>query len=161
MAFTRKFLSQRTNELVAMLQIYTTSQKDLWRKVPVLALEADGRGGYSEQYAWAYRDGVWALLVDAQGECYNSAIDLESGKIVRIPILKRNPESPDNSEIIRLAGYLEMLDANEVISDLEKSIKKFKNSPGAKKWREEQKLLYDVTEPYTRSEKGWERLLDY
>lgn len=89
------------------------SQVSLWQKVPYLALQADGRTGYLDQYSRAYLQGYWAIESSIQGSSYAVYVDLETGSL-------RNGYAPQlaavDKEIVRI--NLNELDAETVTRQL-------------------------------------------
>jgi hypothetical protein len=68
--------------LANKIRDYCQSQKELWNKIPWLALQANGRGGYCDEYSRNYRLGIIALGSGSSGGCYNYFIDLATGGLV-------------------------------------------------------------------------------
>lgn len=61
---------------------YSRSQRETWRKVPYLALLADGRGNFNELYSLAYQEGYWALCSSNVYGDYQAAVKLYTGEII-------------------------------------------------------------------------------
>lgn len=102
-------------DLVSELRKYSASQKEIWRKVPFLALQADGITGYSDTYSRAYQQGYWALsesIVDGRYQVY---VDLATGELVSAG----RPDRPANdSSVLVFALNPAVLDAAKIIQDL-------------------------------------------
>ena len=97
--------------LVSLVRSYAEEQKELWQKVPWLALQANGRDGYSDHYSIAYGSGMWS--VGPEGSNYTDFVDCATGKLV-------DGELRDLSEarVLALASRMEELDAEAIINNL-------------------------------------------
>jgi hypothetical protein len=115
-------------KIVEGIHEYSVSQKDLWRRVPWLALEADGRGGWSDTYQKAYTEGLWQIDSCSRIVTPNMYVDLDSGKLISFRSNKK--VVPPANEVLKLAYNSELIDASKVMKDLE----------------------YWVTKPYTKPE---------
>lgn len=69
------------DEYAAALRRWSLAQVELWRQVPWAALQADGRGGWNEKYAMAYRHRRWWLRSSESHGHYGLAVDLGTGEI--------------------------------------------------------------------------------
>ena len=74
---------ENAQNLIKEIRKYSESQKDLWRRVPLLALEADGRTTYSTKYNRAYTMGFWPLESSLEEEVYTVIVNLENGKLIK------------------------------------------------------------------------------
>lgn len=103
-------------ELIEKIRDVSRSQKDLWQMVPFLALQANGRSGYSDQYMRAYQSGYWAVVSSLRDGYYHVFIDLETGDLVEWygTVQKK---APDNSVLI-IAVNINELDAAKIIDEL-------------------------------------------
>ena len=110
-------IKQVMRNLAARIRRFSENQKDLWQKVPYLALQADGRSGYSDQYARAYGHGFWAIRSSIVNGYYTICIDLETGRLVNSSNLT---VAPRDETIIPLASALKELDAKDIVADLGK-----------------------------------------
>lgn len=101
--------------LLAKLRVQCREQREHWQQVPLLALLADGRSGYSDSLAMAYQSGYWLLAASARDGYYRAAVDCANGEIV-------NPFNPSklaaNEELLRVAASLSQLDAKIVCAEL-------------------------------------------
>lgn len=128
-------------ELVISVRAYVRAQKEDWRRVPWLALQADGRNGvYSAKYQYAYLYGFW-LTGDSNA---SPAIDCATGELVGLTTLGCATLSLSDWNVVGLSGALEKLDASKVLRYLEQDARggavprsrqeKLDERPG---WREE------------------------
>ena len=108
------------DELVAQLREYSESQTELWRQVPWLSLQADGRSGGMGFYDRTYRLGLWP--VEDGGSSLAVAVDCNSGRII-FPRQVHNLvtlEAASVVKILQLAVDPARLDAQQVIDYLKK-----------------------------------------
>ena len=126
----------------------STLQKETWRLVPNLALEADGRSGYLGDYSMAYHHGYWRLRYGPTG----AWVDLETGKIVD-PFRDPNKWVSDH---VLLKISLESLDAEGLVKKLrvagKESTWKGYSTKKQAQWRDEIRKNFGVDEVYTRKE---------
>ena len=102
-------------ELVISIRKYVRSQREDWRRVPWLALQADGRRGiYPYKYEYAYRHGFW-LTGDSNA---SPAIDCATGELVGLAIGCATLSLSDWN-VAGLIATLERLDAARIIRRLE------------------------------------------
>jgi hypothetical protein len=132
-------------QLAMMIRNYCENQKDYWKKIPWLALQADGRKGYRNEYAIMYRYGYLRLSA-------SFFVDLATGKLVS----GRNLISPPtDSEILHLAASIQDIDAEKIVEKLEHEAKeptaKCYNSKEQEKWRKKLARTLKVTPEYQRS----------
>lgn len=68
-----------------MVRDYCESQVEVWRTIPWLALQADGRSGYNGNLARAYHWGHWALesSIGRYGG-YSGFVDLANGRLIDV-----------------------------------------------------------------------------
>lgn len=125
-------------KIVENIQGYSREQKKLWQRIPSLALEADGRTGFSDAYSMAYHKGFWALNAGIEEDgCYSICVDLATGELVQAysalsDFCQCNSEKPKKSkliparraDILTLAFSLDELDAPEIINRLKEKAKK-------------------------------------
>lgn len=120
MSELEKSLNDRLKSIGKDVIDYVKSQKDIWQKIPWLALQADGRGGYNSMYGLAYEYGLWSV-----SDCVN--VDLVNGDLVYAPYSVSNmskneftliPEI-DASGLVCRKNYW---DAKDVISYLKERI---------------------------------------
>ncbi len=69
-------------KIVEFVRDYSRSQKEFWQRIPLLALEADGRDGFYDNYYRAYRQGFWALQSSVSRGYYSVYVDLSTGELV-------------------------------------------------------------------------------
>ncbi|MBX4210610.1 hypothetical protein KW783_01410 [Candidatus Parcubacteria bacterium] len=150
---TKKFLQESVKTLLVLVQEYCRSQVDLWRKIPWLALEADGRDGHNDIFSWAWAYGYWPIHVvgDARSG-YTIFMDLSTGKMVNAHDQTR---SPDEISLLIILSALENIDAMRITTMLtqegKKSVKKYMGSSKDKrKWRKEMQKKYNVRTIFVR-----------
>lgn len=120
-------IQKQIHEIAQEVRKYSTSQKADWQKIPWLALQVDGRGGYSTGYSIAYEIGVW--------EIGNSGIfvNLENGDLVSIPWdPKPNCECTkvDDYSILKIVCcFSEELNAKKIMGNLENRISVQEDTP--------------------------------
>ena len=94
---------------------YSRQQKENWRKIPSLALEADARTGYSDHLANAYHSGYWTINSIKVGQYFAVAVDLENGELVNI-----STKEPVHSDwVLQIASNIDQIDTQQIISGLE------------------------------------------
>jgi hypothetical protein len=104
-------IHQDRKKLISDIRKYVRSQKEEWCRVPWLALQADGRIGYSGHYQSAYTYGFWGVQFDGTGPF----IDCATGELV-----SNFQSSPlYNEGVLTLANDLDALTAAKVIRDLQ------------------------------------------
>lgn len=117
MSFRSGHITDLAENLASEIRAFSRRQDDLWQRVPWLALEADGRTGYSERLMRAYLQGYWGLgptLADGRFSVY---VDLATGELVNSCEYNSRILAPTR-DIIVLANYIKSLDASFVISEL-------------------------------------------
>ena len=145
-------LETKVKELDELIRTYTRSEKELWQLVPYLALQADGRSGYSSQYAVAYQKGLWIIehSVD-RFSSYTVAVDCATGELVSIP---NTHEKAHMMDLLRCASRLDEFDAAAVVLALQKAGKApyFSGYDVAKtkEWRLATQKEYDLREVFVR-----------
>lgn len=131
---TTALLTEQRERYVDELFEFVRSQRELWQQIPLLALKADGRTGYSDAYARAHRQKLWAIdsSVGSQGlRGYSVYVDLETGELVN-PYDRTKPAS--RSSVLHLK--IEELDASKLIEALEKQAQvPFFNDPMETEYR--------------------------
>ena len=146
-------IKNQSGSLVEMIKQYSRDQKELWQKVPYLALHADGKSGYSDQYSRAYRTGYWALDSSTVRGYYNIFIDLSNGDLVNA---RHELKIADPEHILKLAFNLEELDATDIVDELiaeGKSLPwKGYNKQEQEKWRKGIIKEYNLKKKYTLNE---------
>ncbi len=112
-------LEQRAKELVASIREWCRSQKELWRQVPNLALEANGRQGFCRYYERAYESGYWAIQISRVDDNYTVYVDLATGELVD-PYYQK--ELAKDVAILRCALNLQEFDAANLIKELRSKV---------------------------------------
>ena len=157
----KKAIVSATAALAENIRTYARSQKELWQLVPWLALEADGRSGYLDNYSRAYHLGVWALRASCSGGSYSVYVDLATGELIRAGTFhwdqgKLMPASDD--EILMPAANIEELDAASIVKELQKeskkAIAKFYDPDKQAAWRKETRREHGLKPVYTAAQRG-------
>lgn len=153
-----KKIFKTKKKLVEQIREYVRSQKELWRQIPYLALQADGRGSFSDVYTRAYNVGVWPLEASIKDGYYQVMIDLATGELISSFYLyeykKLANAHPDL--ILPLINGIDELDANKIIFELKQKIKnkedgtKNRKITQIKKWREKTKIKLKIKKKYER-----------
>ena len=95
---------------------YCEKQKNLWRLVPSLALEADGRGGYSEDLQYTYWYGYWVINPFGAHALF---VDCTTGKLCYgTEHIIDTPREASDASVLGLAEMLDDIDASLVIDEL-------------------------------------------
>ena len=105
---------------VASLRNFCLQQKDLWQKIPHLALRVDERFGYNDFNNTAYSRGYLGLgaSINSDGK-YSVYVDLETGALVNAA----NPqELAGEKNVLMLAFTVHRLNAEKIISYIEAQI---------------------------------------
>lgn len=145
-------LEAKVKELDELIRTYTRSAKELWRLVPYLALQADGRSGYSSQYATAYQRGLWIIEHSLDRfSSYTVAVDCATGELVSIPNARERAHKED---VLRCASRLHELDAPAIVLKLQKAGRSPYSScydeREIKLWRLRIQEEYDLREVFIR-----------
>lgn len=136
----RKKSKETEKEIERAIREYCRAQKDLWAKIPWLALMADGRGGFCSIKNRAYRNGYWAFFSSGRdkGYLYTVEVDCENGEL----------DARLNSDITELIDHLDELDAAKIIARLKIEILKPEHVPGD--WRDKIIAGYGLKPVYRR-----------
>jgi len=143
-------------ELINRIREYGRSQKNFWQQIPYLALQADGRYGYNDQYSRAYTQGYWAIrasCVSGYSNVYDVYVDLENGELVSA----HDPRKPARDEaLLALVFQMSKLDAALFVRALfinsRKSTASGYNCDKQRRWRAEIQREYDLRQnSYKRS----------
>lgn len=102
-------------EQAAAIRDWCKQNVALWQQVPYLALRADGRSGWSDNYSRAYHWGLWTLSIVQYGY-YSFFVDCATGEVVASPE-RLNPVSDDRLLTIPLTE----LDAEQVVARLKRA----------------------------------------
>jgi hypothetical protein len=149
------------DKVIESIRDYSRSQKELWRRVPLLALEADGRSGYCDSYSMAYRQGFWPLAaapvyVDlASGELLDAYAASGSISICDLDVPKDSVIKPArNADVLRLAHNPGELDATRLIRSLEEHASQaypsYYKAEEQETWRRKRKAELNLAELYVR-----------
>ncbi|MDD4877969.1 MAG: hypothetical protein PHO02_02950 [Candidatus Nanoarchaeia archaeon] len=154
-----KKLKAKADALIEGIKEYSESQMDTWREIPSLALEADGRTGFSDSLALAYYDGYWRIesSIGRQGY-YSVFVELETGSLVKEPSIKSS--TPEKSGLLRLIAHLNELNAAEIKKCLKKSAEcpygsgyNAEDIKNHERQRERYRRLLMMDKSYTRKDK--------
>ncbi len=145
-------LETKVKELDELIRAYTRSERELWQLVPYLALQADGRSGYSSQYSLAYSVGLWRIEHSLDRfSSYTVAVDCATGELVSIP---NTHEKAHKEDVLRCASRLREFDAAAVVLELRKegkaSYSKCYDEAEIKAWRLRTQEEYDLREVFIR-----------
>lgn len=140
------------DEFVAAARRASKAQVDLWRQIPWLALQADGRTGHLDQYADAFYSGYWVFNqgpnTSWSGASVNTGVcvDLETGELMgSYSALDSDwgnkPPVPASAEgILRILAVPEQLDAESIVERLKKKAEQptgsYYNEEEKRQWRE-------------------------
>ncbi|MDP3640785.1 MAG: hypothetical protein Q8R53_06340 [Nanoarchaeota archaeon] len=153
-------------KVVEDIHNYSRSQKELWQKIPLLALEADGRTSSNGNYYRAYHSGFWGLD-NGSDQCRSVYVDLATGELVDaysafshffpgdVAVPKKSVLKPAREEeVLKLAFNLEELDAKNIVASLEEEAKEryssYYNLKEQKGWRDELRTKLHLPEFYVR-----------
>lgn len=138
-------LETATKELIDTVRKLSIEQKDTWQKVPYLALQADGRTGYSDQYSRAYHQGYWAIEASVRNGSYRIYVDLETGELVSAFDPRKKARDED---VLLIASNLGQIDAAWLIEKLHsrslESVGSYYNATKQERWRQETLKEYDL-----------------
>ncbi|MEK7628786.1 MAG: hypothetical protein AAB421_05245 [Patescibacteria group bacterium] len=148
---TRVRIIQQRTALIDAVRACSRAQKDLWQKVPWLALQADGRTGYSDSYSRAYNNGLWTLTVAHHGYC-SAFVDCATGELVDAelrPLVEKY--------VLEVAAYIEQIDAHAVTkglaADASRRTSDCYNADDQALWRKETAQSLNLSEGYVRLKK--------
>jgi hypothetical protein len=145
-----KAIKQMQLDYFQALVDYSVTKVAFWRKLPYMALMADGRGGYSDTYRDCYTRGIWAAV--AKGPDY-VAIDCTTG--LPWDTYKNKHIDPQNYRYHFTKLKVEDLDAEAIYHELVKYTYKpiptfvSKHPRDQEIWRNEIIKKYDLKEDYT------------
>lgn len=111
-------LQEKADALIKEIRQYSESQKELWQKVPYLALQAEGRGKHKGEFVFGnlYYNGYMHLGCTWGEYSHYASVDLETGIIVRNNY-KNGPA--DDGLVGKLAGHIDEIDASIVLRHFE------------------------------------------
>ncbi|MFA6603755.1 MAG: hypothetical protein WCT10_02840 [Patescibacteria group bacterium] len=157
----KKAIEKTTADLAESIRAYARSQKEQWRLVPWLALEADGRSGYLDNYSRAYNLGVWALDASRSDGGYNIYVDLATGELIRAGMFhwdQGKPTPASDREVLALAAHIKELDAAAIIKGLQRKSKKptnkFYDPAKQAAWRKKIRRERGLKPVYTADQRG-------
>lgn len=149
-------IPEEAKALVDKIRQYSRSQKELWQRIPLLALEADGRTGFSVKYAGVWRQGYWSLeSSDEPMNGYRVSVDLDDGELIDPFFLSINKKRPAlEGKIIQMGFSITELDASSIINLLKQEAlepyeKNFKPEV-QDAWREKVRRELQLEEVFTR-----------
>ncbi len=141
------------DEILERLTQQILSQAELWKKVPFLALEANGRSGYSDDWNVAYQHGYWALR-DIRTKQTLAYIDCENGKLRAANECTIENTTPSKRDLLIILADLKMADAEAVVENLQQQSTRPHSSgydpDQQEEWRKSQREKYGVEETYRR-----------
>ncbi|PJE51115.1 MAG: hypothetical protein COV29_02475 [Candidatus Yanofskybacteria bacterium CG10_big_fil_rev_8_21_14_0_10_36_16] len=108
-------IGSTAKELIDKIREISRLQRSLWQQVPYLALQADGRTGYADQYMRAYRSGYWVITSSCRDGCYHVSVDLETGELV-CPLAPERKSSDE--DVLRIALSLHEIDVERILRKL-------------------------------------------
>lgn len=115
-------LTTLRGDYIEALRQYCREQKSLWQQVPWMALQADGRTGWSESYARAYESGYWTLERVMVHSYYVGFVDLATGELVGIgPGQSLSTAAPLNGDFA-LQVSIKDIDAAQVIGEIQQAV---------------------------------------
>lgn len=147
-------------KIVRLIIKYTGSQKELWQRIPYLALLADSREDGDDILSRAYKKGYWCIYsrVHDQTSRWELAVDCATGQFMHPFVSPRNacPWMPiKNFDIIETLEHLERLDAGLIIKQLRARAKKLLKNDAA--WRENIIERYKLTRIFQRDDENIEK----
>ena len=75
-------LLEQRDSLTEGIREFCRLQKNSWQRVPLLALYANGMGGYNDMYSSAYHHGYWNINSSVTSGHYTVYVDLDSGELI-------------------------------------------------------------------------------
>lgn len=117
-------LQEKADALIKEIRQYSESQKELWQKLPYLALQAEGRGEQKGEFVFGhiYYRGYKNLSCTWGEYSHYASIDLETGIIVKTGNIILNHyryEPADNGLVGKLAGHIDEIDASAALRHFE------------------------------------------
>jgi len=146
-------LAIERESIIQEIRDYVRDQKDLWAQIPYLALQANGRTGFSDNFSRAHDLGYWAIKASVRNGYYEIYIDCAIGELV-------DPRDPakaiGDSEVLMLLSDLSQLDASEIIEKLRREagepVKCYSEKDQAEHelWRTKKARELDLQKVYVR-----------
>ena len=144
-------IEEQRDQLIAAIRARSREQKALWQRIPYLALQANGIGGFSDSFQVAYVSGYWRLGPTIRDGGYSVFVDLATGELVN-PYMKETPAHDD--DVLLIAKNPDCLDAKTLIVQLEAQAKGTSTASMSlaelKVWRQEQIAELGLKKVYTR-----------
>jgi len=144
-------IQEQKDELITAIRARSREQKALWQRIPYLALQANGIGGFSDSLQVAYSSGYWRLEPTIRTGGYSVFVDLATGELVN-PYMKETPAWDD--DVLLVAKDPDCLDAQALIDQLEAEAKGTSTASLSlaelKVWRKEQVAELGLEKVYTR-----------
>lgn len=145
-------IKAEVHETVQLVRRYSESQVESWRRVPLLALQADGRVGRYYTNSWleaAYMHGLWRI--PASFKNVEVFVDCDTGGIVG-----RQLEAVEDKYILAIASKLSDIDAGKVIDELsgnalQETAEESLEARLRRKWRQEIVIQEKIQERYVRT----------
>ncbi len=118
----RKAITLRGLDLVKEIRDFSRSQVDLWKRIPWLALEVNGRTGYDGWLNSASISGIWlvhALLPGDSGRV-NALVDLLTGDLIdTAAFLQGGKFVPlKDDAVLQFCFAMDRLDASAIVHKL-------------------------------------------
>lgn len=145
-----------SHRVAESIRQYCVSQLESWRRIPWLALQADGRNGYSGELPLAYARGAWVLQVEFANVGRIIAVDCASGRLINITRLVSKNElvDMDDQSILKLVAHLDTIDAAEIVKYLQwraaEPYARGFDGEGADKWRLDTMVKHKPEQRYVR-----------
>jgi hypothetical protein len=111
-------INHQKEELINSVRDYSMNQVELWKQIPRLALEADGRSGWSDQYYLAYARKLWRLMEPPDSPA--TFVFLVTGDIVHRT--QRDLVHASENSVLQLAANIDALDAQQIVTRLKNQI---------------------------------------
>ncbi len=122
---TKNELLASVASVISEVRMWCESQVELWQQIPNLALEADGRNGYSANRSYCYNYGFWRIWENSpRGGYLLCSVDCETGKLAYdIDSYKQGSLIiADDKSVVPLLTRLDEIDAAKIIATLEATI---------------------------------------
>lgn len=140
-------IKEQQKELAQSIRKHVKDQKKLWNFIPDLCLEAQGRGGYGDN--WAYQNKLYPI---SEGGNYEF-IDLRKATIVGYDFSKKKTFPIGDDSVIELSSNLYKFDAVSKVERFLKEIQQLatgsigKTPEEVEEWREGQRQIYGLNKP--------------
>lgn len=112
-------------KMLKAVREWCESQAELWQRVPNLALEADGRSGYLDDYSYCYHYGFWRIWESSpRGQYLLCSVDCATGVLANDSASFRQGSLvvARDRDVLHLLDRLDEIDAELVIARLEENI---------------------------------------